>query len=358
MTPWYADDAVTVWHGDCLDVLAGMADCSVDAVVTDPPYGLEFMGREWDSFKTYNGGNPNMKPQGATIHATEEGEWQPGRAHGIRQKNPRCRRCGKLLRGNGSCKCSEPIIDTRTAEPANQYQYWCEQWASECLRVLKPGGHLIAFGGTRTSHRLVSGIEDAGFEIRDGMVWLYGSGFPKSRDVSKAIDRAAGAERKIMGRSNRAIGPSQERGYGGTATFRETGWEDGNLVTAPATEEARRWNGWGTALKPGHEPVCVARKPLSEGSVAANVLRWGTGGINVDAGRVEGVPPSVPQPKFGVKDDGAGTFNYRAGEGRNGEMSSAAGRWPPNVALDGDAAADLDRQSGTLRLVIEEWRPT
>src|SRR5450759_1092068 len=125
--PYYADESVTLWHGDCLEVMRDIADASVDSIVTDPPYGLGFMGKAWDDL-----------PPGLP-------------------------------------------------------------WARECLRVLKPGGHLLAFGGTRTSHRLACAIEDAGFEIRDSIAWLYGSGFPKSLDVSKAIDKAAGAEREVVG---------------------------------------------------------------------------------------------------------------------------------------------------------------
>jgi DNA modification methylase len=277
--------APTIHHGDCLDVLATLPDASVDAVVTDPPYGLEFMGKEWDSFKTYAGGNPNMKPQGASIEATAEGDWQPGRAYGSRQKNPRCRRCGKLSRGNGCCKCPEPQWDTRTAEGANQYQFWCQEWAEEVWRVLKPGGHMLAFGGTRTFHRLACAVEDAGFEIRDSIAWLYGSGFPKSLDVSKAIDKAAGAEREVVGPNRyaspgRRVGVSSVLSNNGPALMGNKGPE-----TAPATPEAEQWQGWGTALKPAFEPIVVARKPLA-GTVAANVLAHGTGALNVDATRI------------------------------------------------------------------------
>ncbi len=192
VTPYYQDESVTVFAGDCLDVLRTLPDNSVDAVVTDPPYGLEFMGKDWDSFRTYHAGGNNMKPKGPTISAKTEGEWQPGANHGYRTKQPRCRRCGKLIgRGTGVCKCPDPIVDTRTAEGANQYQAWCELWAAECLRVLKPGGMMLSFGGTRTFHRLACAIEDAGFEVRDSigygtevLAWCYGSGFPKSRNVS------------------------------------------------------------------------------------------------------------------------------------------------------------------------------
>lgn len=152
-----------------------------------------------------------------------------------------------------------------------------------CLKILKPGGHLLAFGGSRTYHRMASAIEDAGFEIRDQIMWLYGSGFPKSLDVSKAIDKAAGVEREVIGsrmehdiRNNNPMescqGENKER-----RTYH---------FTAPATDTAKEWDGWGSALKPAHEPIVMARKPLAEPTIAANVLKHGTGAINIDGCRV------------------------------------------------------------------------
>ena len=155
------------------------------------------------------------------------------------------------------------------------------------LRVLKPGGYLLAMGGTRTFHRLACAIEDAGFEVRDTIAWVYGSGFPKSLDISKAIDRAAGAEREVVG-----IDAAKAERFRSGLNGQNEGWdrpwmhEPDADITAPATDAARQWNGWGTALKPAMELICVARKPLSERTVAGNVLRHGTGGINVDACRV------------------------------------------------------------------------
>ena len=159
------------------------------------------------------------------------------------------------------------------------------RWAVEAFRIAKPGAHLLAFGGTRTVHRLAAAIEDAGWEIRDMLVWGYASGFPKSLDVSKAIDKAAGAERTVVGErtlygrrgSSRPRRAAPHRGCGDRAPGCAR-WRD---LTAPATPDAEKWNGWGTALKPAWEPIVMARKPL-RGTVAANVLRHGTGALNID----------------------------------------------------------------------------
>jgi site-specific DNA-methyltransferase (adenine-specific) len=223
-------------------------------------------------------------------------------------------------------------------------QSWHYAWAVEAYRVLKPGGHLLAFGGTRTYHRLVCALEDAGFEIRDTVAWLYGQGFPKSLNVSKAIDKAAGVTRgkvarvRVDGRSGSSLNHTVE-GYSGI------GLDAGLTSGPPATPDAAVWEGWGTALKPAFEPIVVARKPLSERTVAANVLRWGTGALNIDACRIEGIPPSVPQPDFSQV---AGRSTRLDASARNGEMSQSSGRWPANVALDEEAAALLDEQTGKL----------
>lgn len=245
-------------HGDCLEVLRTLPDCSVDAVVTDPPYGLAFMGKRWDY--------------------------------------------------------DVPSV---------------EVWA-ECLRVLKPGGHLLAFAGTRTQHRMAVRIEDAGFEIRDLIAWVYGSGFPESLDVSKAIDKAAGAEREVIGIA----------GKSGAARSCMAGDFTGGeyMETAPATDAARKWSGWGTALKPALEPITVARKPLA-GTVAENVLAHGTGAINVDGCRVgiEGGTAKGNPPKA--------ESNGIYGHGINGAcdiLDIGKGRWPANLIHDGsEELADL-----------------
>jgi len=271
---------MTLLIGDCIEQMKTLEADSVDAIVTDPPYGLEFMGKEWDGFGT---------PLG--------------------------------------------------------FQTWSEQWAREALRVLKPGGHLLAFGGTRMYHRLAAGIEDAGFEIRDTLMWLYGSGFPKSLDVSKAIDKAAGAKREVIGsRALTGNGKTMKSGFhqpDGSGAG-ETAKAELHYFTTPSTEAAKKWQGWGTALKPAVEPIVLARKPLI-GTVAANVLTHGTGALNIDASRIgtDGGTYKASKP------DGASNGIY--GNGINGDANKTslnAGRWPANILLDEEAAALLDEQSG------------
>ena len=204
----------------------------------------------------------------------------------------------------------------------------------EVLRVLKPGAHLIAFGGSRTYHRLAVAVEDAGFEIRDQGLWLYGSGFPKSLDVSKAIDKAAGAERE------REPNPKakQQTAAIGTQTFGDYNAVD-TIAPTPATPDAIKWDGWGTALKPAHEPICIARKPFS-GTVAANVLEHGTGAINVDGCRV-GDAWTNRSAGQGAGYEAHNKPGRKYGKGLGGIVSEAhhAGRFPANLIHDGSHAA-------------------
>src|SRR5690606_11211126 len=216
--------------------------------------------------------------------------------------------------------------------------------------AMKPGAHLLAFGGARTFHRMGVAIEDAGLELRDTLMWLYGSGFPKSHDVSKAIE-----SNLTTGKSNsRSLRATEQAGDGDAYTLR--GKNNGIMGEArdydrktftPATTEAAQWAGWGTALKPAHEPVILARKPLS-GTVAANVLAHGTGALTIDASRV-GIPPGESQDDMRRPDsadswagwavtNGGQNTHHKLGKMRKGAQGSPAGRWPSNVILDEDVA--------------------
>lgn len=262
----------TLLCGDCLEYMATMADSSIDAIVTDPPYGLRFMSKKWD-------------------------------------------------------------YDVPTVA----------QWA-ECLRVLKPGGHLLSFGGGRTYHRMAVNVEDAGFEIRDQIMWLYGSGFPKSMDIGKQLDRLAGAEREVVGRKidistgkamsakQAAAGKNLHTGYDRPWRHDENHAERMTFVTALATPAAKQWDGWGTALKPAHEPIVLARKPVI-GTIAANVLEWGTGAINIDNCRVP-----ITDGATMARNNAPGANGWKNSSG--GKNSAAlngepTGRWPANVIHDG-----------------------
>jgi len=234
-------------HGDCLEVMPTLDADSVDAIISDPPYGLSFMGKAWD--------------------------------HGVP---------GEV--------------------------FW-----REALRVAKPGAHLLAFGGTRTFHRLTVAIEDAGWEIRDCVMWVYGSGFPKSHDVSKAIDKAAGVE--FTASPAAGVGFMNAEGRGGYNVTK-------NQLARKGETTSAQWNGWGTALKPAYEPIIVARKPLI-GTVAANVLTHGTGGINVDACRV-GTDQTIT-----IRNGDSGGNGAYGRDDRKFERVNPPGRWPANLIHDG-----------------------
>jgi site-specific DNA-methyltransferase (adenine-specific) len=264
-------------HGDCLDVLKTLADCSVDAIVTDPPAGIAFMGKEWDRDKG-------------------------GKADWIQ---------------------------------------WMQSVADQCLRVIKPGGHALVWAIPRTSHWTGAAWEDAGWQPRDKIYHVFGSGFPKSLDVSKAIDKAARAEREVVGSKLGLPGYHLNAHRGGEAfgeglsssTF-ETRLAS-SQVTAPATEAAKQWEGWGTALKPAAEEWWLFRKPPI-GTIAANVLEHGTGGLNIGACRV-GDEVRVASytslaPCHGNKLGQAGTAEAR--RGTQCDPVEYTGRWPANLIHD------------------------
>jgi len=276
---WTSDDgSAKLYCGNCLDILPHLS--GVDAVVTDPPYGLSFMGKAWD--------------------------------HGV------------------------PGIP-----------FW-----QATLCVAKPGATLLTFGGTRTFHRLACAIEDGGWEIRDCISWLYGSGFPKSLDISKAIDKAAGAKREVIGKNpnkreaHRKGAKGFDLGLGGEA-LKEMN------VTAPATGAARQWFGWGTAMKPAWEPIIVAMKPL-DGTFANNALKHGVAGLNINGGRI-GSESTVT-----LRNGNSGGNSVYGRDTRIFKRTNPPGRWPANVMLSHHADCNgqcvpgcpvkaLDEQSGFMK---------
>jgi len=218
-------------------------------------------------------------------------------------------------------------------------------WA-ECYRILKPGGHVLAFGAARTYHRMACAIEDAGFEIRDSIHWVYGSGFPKSHNVSKGIDRAAGAEREVVGsiknplkRGTVLVGNRSDAAAGmfsGVATKID--------ITAPATVDARKWEGWGTALKPAHEPIVMARKPFA-GTVAQNVLEHGVGALNIDGARIGrdgGGPHYTNRDATGVCKGHEYSDSLENKTIHSVATLATSGRWPANVILTHNLECDSE----------------
>jgi site-specific DNA-methyltransferase (adenine-specific) len=293
----YHGGKVAVHAGDMREVLAGLEADSFDSCVTDPPYGLQFMGREWD--KLWRNGT------------------EADRAYVDRTKGELTSRARKLL-------------DYSAMTRGPQMAEFHRQWAEQVYRVLKPGAHMVAFGGDRTYHRLACAIEDAGFEIRHMLLYLYGSGFPKSHDVSKAIDREAGEQRERI----RVIRSANKNVYAKDAWTKEFGAS--RLLDEPITDLAREWEGWGTALKPAVECICLARKPLAPGkTIAGNVMAYGTGGLNIDACRV-GEPSDTRRSK-GNNPNGSGAFPHSDDAWvPHVEFAGHIGkRWPANVLHDG-----------------------
>lgn len=278
------------FNGDCLEGLKSLRDNSVDSVVTDPPAGISFMGKAWDDDK---GGR-------------------------------------------------------------KQWVAWMTEVMRECLRVLKPGAHGLVWALPRTSHWTATALEDAGFEVRDVVTHLFGSGFPKSLDVSKAIDKAAGAQGEIIEQRKAGVvnGMSKSRVAQGA---RPTVTVSDGAIRAPSTDAAKKWQGFGTALKPASEHWILVRKPCSEKTVAANVLKWGTGALNIDASRID--PSSSARGNKNPSGRGGGMYGH--GE-FTGEWSATQGRFPANLVLSHTpycsnlicdlecAIMMLDQQSGHL----------
>lgn len=279
-----ANGKVTLHCGDCLEVMAALDECSIDSAVTDPPYHLTSIVRRFGA-----------------EHAT----------------------LNKDYGGTGVYKRSAAGFMGKQWD-GGDIAFRPETWAL-VYRALKPGGHLIAFAGTRQYHRMACAIEDAGFEIRDQLAWAYGSGFPKSHNVGKGIDKKFGAEREVIG-SRKA-----DDIRGGNLMHRATGEHEKTHtidITAPATELARQWDGWGTALKPAWEPICLARKPLI-GTVVDNVLAHGTGAINIDGCRIGD----------DLRVNMTGSTNERVAMGggwrEDAKPTVATGRFPANIIHDG-----------------------
>lgn len=336
----------TIHQGDSVEIMRVMPDASFSAIVTDPPYGLEFMGKEWDSIGRSVGPGGKRRERETAIENRKGEKWQPGSSYGVHAKNPRCMTCGKLrfnFEGR-KCACETPQFHARASEYGVAMQEWFQAWLVQALRVLKPGGMLLAFGGTRTYHRLACAAEDAGFEIRDSigcLLWVHGQGFPKSLDVSKAIDKTEGYWRGRAGTVTIESQSSKGMEYERTAKGE------------PISTEAGVWSGYGTALKPAWEPVVVAMKPL-DGTFAENAEKHGVAGFSIDAARIA-LGGSEDRAKLEARSGGSPGFRpdgYVGGQepgGLSPGWDSSIGRFPANLVLDEGAAALLDAQSGELR---------
>ncbi len=285
----------TLFNADCFDVLREMPDNCIDSVVLDPPYGIGFLGKDWDNFN----------PQAI--------------ARGIRRKD-----------GASISPAMFAGKYDKTRMGAVRYQQWCHEWARELFRVLKPGGHLASFCSPKKYHRMVTAIEDCHFKIRDMIPWLSASNHPFSHDISKAIDELAGVERESIGPNPNRIG---RRNWDGKP----------KNLSLPNTEEAKCWDGWGTRLRQTSEPIVLARKPLAEKSVARNVLSYGTGGINIEACRVgkEGGVKCIVKSK-----DNADKRIYGGGISTDVEIVPIdKGRYPTNTIISEEVADMLGERA-------------
>ena len=278
----------TIIQGDCLEIMKKIPDNSIDTIITDPPYGLEFMGKNWDKFKS-----------GKNIAGGNTGKDTP-----YARNRP------------------APSFYQLTNEDKLVFQMFNYEWAKEALRIAKPGATLLCFGSPRTYHRLTCAIEDAGWIIKDCIMWLYGSGFPKATDIAKQLAKKQGAKKQGAGSKGNTFPLNKE-------------YQDYEL-----TPEAKQWEGWKShGLKPAYEPIVMAMKP-NEGTYAENALKWGVAGLNIDSGRI----PHNENTKRKAYE----TKGWCISSPKSGSMDDSAdkGRFPANIILDEEAAQELDKQSG------------
>ena len=323
-----------ILQGDCIEEMKKFPDNCIDTIVTDPPYGLEFMGKDWDKFKKINSGRSRKENEITAIS-----------------------------RGPENYKAGTP------------FQQWTTKWATEALRIAKPGATMLVFGGTRTFHRLACGLEDAGWIIKDNIMWLYGQGFPKATDISKQIDKKACREqlekrlgrkptreefkkewerfRKVTGGKITPSGQKYPEGYEKNSEI----FDGANAnLTEPKTPEAKLWNGYKShGLKPAYEPIIMCQKK-NDGTYANNALKWGVSGLNIDAGRIKYSKnnrpiPQLEQNKRDIKTDnkmyGRNSFNESKTKSTIG--GSLTGRFPANVIISEEVAPLIDQQSGVSK---------
>mgnify|MGYP000131120858 CR=1 FL=1 len=326
-----------VIKGDCLVVLQGLAACSFDSIVTDPPAGIAFMGKDWD--------DPEKWKYPITKHGfTDGGDRVPAPSIGAAARNPNCRNCKRHKRGWKNvpgCSCDEPDFDDQQShrESRDKFIAWLRLVMVECLRVLKPGGHALVWAIPRTSHWTAMAIEEAGFEIRDSILHVFGQGFPKGLNISKAIDKAKGAERKVV-KKGRGFDPKKNKaGQFDSISPSNVGINTESFnakigeVTEPATPEAQRWDGWGTQLKPAVEIWWLCRKPIEEETIVAQVLETGTGAINIGGCRIHS-GPSEGGATSGETAFGQGSgWNPHENRETDIDRTMSQGRWPANIVF-------------------------